>query len=332
MWRIGVIGAGYISDMHLRGWSLQHNVKIAALCDLNSKALYEKALQFNIDEEHCYTDVDRMLANEDLDIIDITAGPAAHLPLVRKAAAAGKHILCQKPFAPDLEQAQEMVSLARKAGVKLMVTENWRWLSVFRNVKTVLDAGLLGNIYFVKYNTLHYFTPMLVPGKPIKQPYFRDMPRLLMYEMGTHWFDVWRYLFGEPQRLYAELRSVSPYVIGDDVGTVLIGHDRFHGLMDMSWASRRGKGSELMFIEADRNALKVLGNGSLLLIDETGEKPIEGQYSYRYEDSFRMLQTHFLECLESGGAFETNGEDNLKSLRLALSVYDSAADHQAIQF
>lgn len=327
IWKVGMIGAGYISHMHLQAWNKQPKATLAALCDLDRTKLEEKANRYGLAEHQLYTDADRMLKEADIDIVDITTPPDTHLELVRKAAAAGKHILCQKPFAPDLAQAEEMVAIAKEAGVRLMVTENWRWLPAIQRVKQILDSGTLGQIYYAKYASSSYFTPIMTPGKPLSQPYFRDMPRLLMYEMGTHWFDVWRFLFGEPERIYAEIRRASPYVVGDDVGTVLIGHHRFHGLMEMSWASRRGKSSlkqEMFYIETDRNSLLVMGDGTAKLLDESGETELNGPQRGEYNDTFVRLQQHFLDGLETGSDFQTSAEDNLRTLKLVFAAYESA--------
>ena len=334
MWKVGLVGAGYISGQHLEAWSKHENAKVAALCDLDEHKLNERGEQFGIPQSARYTDVDEMLASADIEIVDITTPPSSHLMLVRKASAAKKHILCQKPLAPTYEEAEEMVQTARAAGVRFMVTENWRWLAQMQNLKSVMQSGKVGKPFYAKYSTQHYFTPKISPDKQIAQPYFREMPKLVMYEMGTHWFDVWRFLFGEPNRLTAEMQTISPYIKGEDVGTVLIGHDDFHGVMEKSWASRRSFGkphTEHFFIETDRNSLLVFGDGTVKLLDENGETVLNGPLGRDYGESFRRLQAHFLECLETGEEFQTSGEDNLKTLRLVFAAYESAEKGETIR-
>jgi predicted dehydrogenase len=334
MWEIGIIGTGYISETHLKAWAQHPNAAVTAMCDLNEQKLHERARNFGIPQNKLFTDIDQMLESEDIDIVDIITGPESHLGLVRKAAGAGKQILCQKPFAPSLDEAQAAVQAAKDAGVRLMVTENWRWQSQMQNVKKILDSGILGTIFYAKYVNLNYFTPRLTPEKEMRQPYFRDMPRLLMYEMGTHWFDVWRFLFGEPKRLYTELRRVSPYIKGDDVGTVFLGHDGFHGIMEMSWASRRvfsQAKQEQFLIETDRNSLIVYGDGTAKLLEDNKETLLNGPLEHDYIGSFHNLQSHFLHCLETGEPFQTSGEDNIKTLRLVFAAYESSRSHEVIK-
>ncbi|MBT2757846.1 Gfo/Idh/MocA family oxidoreductase [Mesobacillus foraminis] len=327
-------GTGYFSEMHLTAWREQKNAKVVSMCDLNYEKLVGRARQFGIPEQHLYTSPEEMLEKEQIDIIDIITGPESHPSLVKLAANAKKHMLCQKPFAVSQEKAEEMVGIAKNAGVRLMVTENWRWYPHLQYLKGIIDSDIVGNINFVKYLNNFYFTP-LMNSKDIKQPYFKNMPKLLTYEMGTHWFDVWRFLFGEPNRLYAELKKVSPYIVGDDLGTVLIGHDDFHGIMEMSWASRRNLTTpkqEQLLIETDRNSIIIYENGLTKLIDQRGETILYNQIIKNSKlESFISLQRHFLSCLESGEEFQTSGADNLKTLRLVFSAYESSANKEVIR-
>jgi predicted dehydrogenase len=116
------------------------------------------------------------------------------------------------------------------------------------------------------------------------------MPQLLFYEMGVHWFDVWRFLFGMPQRVFAEMARVSPYIEGEDSGVVILGHEDFYGLMDMSWATRRELEQpmpeqvlpdhiEKLVVDGERGTLKLHEDGSIVIIQDGGnfrEQVLEG--------------------------------------------------------
>src|SRR5690606_8689178 len=101
----------------------------------------------------------------------------------------GKHIMCQKPFARTLEEAEEMIAVAHKANVRLMVTENWRWLTPYQIVKQVIDEGTLGKIQIARFSSSCYYTPRMSPDKNVPQRFLTDMPRLMFFETGVHWFD-----------------------------------------------------------------------------------------------------------------------------------------------
>lgn len=345
MWKVGLVGTGFWSENHLQAWSRIPNVRIAALCNRSRDKLLDKAAKYGVPEDQLYDSIDRMLVESDIDIVDIVTGADTHMDMVRKAAADGKHVMCQKPFAPSLAEAEEMVRIADEAGVRLMVTENWRWLQPFQAIKRVLDSGELGKVNVARYIHTDYYTPRMAPGVELPQPFFRDMPNLLFYEMGVHWFDTWRYLFGMPKRLYAETTKVSPYIVGEDSGIVVLGYEDFYGFLDMSWATRqqldRPLGDQVgpvhleqLVIDGQNGTLKLYTDGKITVLSRDGqtERTIAATTYLDHEESHFRLQSHFVACLESGEEFQTSGHDNVQTLRLAFGVYESAEQHRPIVF
>lgn len=344
MLKIGVIGLGYWSDKHLKAWARIEGVQISALCDLDKDKLAQKAEQYGVSQEHLYTDLDEMLAKADLDVVDIITAPNTHLPFVRKIAAAGKHIMCQKPFAATMEEAREIVETAAKANVRLMVTENWRWLQPFQEIKKLLDAGAVGRFNVIRYIHTDFYSPRFAPENELPQPFFRDMPKLLFYEMGVHWYDTWRFLFGDPDRLYAETKRVSRHIVGEDTGVITLGYSDYIGLMDMGWATRQNLPAPLeervlpnhleqLIVEGDQATLKLYSNGALAIVDNDGvEKVLSENNGLDFEESHFRLQSHFIDCLRTGDEFQTSGEDNLKTLELVFATYNSAEQHEVIHF
>lgn len=344
MWKIGLVGTGYWSENHLRAWKRIPGVEISALCNRSTAKLEDKGERFGVPARHRYTDLETMLNCADIDIVDIVTGPETHLPFVAMAARAGKHIMCQKPFAPTIEEARQIVHIAAEHNVRLMVTENWRWLQPNQTIKRWLTGRQLGALHTVRYTHTDYYTPRMAPGVPLPQAFFRDMPNLLFYEMGAHWFDTMRFLFGEPRRLYAEMLRVSPHIRGEDSGVVTLGYEGFYAVMDMSWATRRElpgrlpaqvlpEHREQMAIEGERGSLKLYMNGRISFIDANGlETTVEERTELDHAESHYRLQSHFIECLDSGSPFQTSGEHNVKTLELIFSAYRSAQTHQAIHF
>ena len=345
MWKVGLVGTGYWSVHHLNAWKQIEGVQVTALCNRSREKLERRAKEFDIPDSALYASLEEMCAREDIDIVDIVTGPETHLAFVETAAKAGKHIMCQKPFAATLDVAKAMVRIAEERGVRLMVTENWRWLQPNQIIKKAIDDGLLGRLYNARYVHTDYYTPRMAPGVELPQPFFREMPRLLFYEMGAHWFDTVRFLFGEPKRLYAELQRVSPHIAGEDSGVVTLGYDdNFFAVLDMSWATRReleGKPPEQvgpmhreqMTIEGEKGTIKLYMNGRVSFIDAAGvESTLEAHTELDHAESHCRLQGHFIDCLNRGAPFQTSGEDNLKTLELIFATYESAATHDVIRF
>ena len=344
MWKIGVVGAGYWSEKHIKAWQRIPDVQIHGLCDPDTDKLHAKAGAYNIPADKLYSTLDEMLDAADLDVIDIITAPDTHPELVGRAAQAGKHIMCQKPFARSIEEARDMVEAAQAAKVRLMVTENWRWLQPIQRIKQMLEEGAAGHLNVIRYIHSDYYSPRFAPENELPQPFFREMPKMLFYEMGVHWYDTWRFLFGDPKRLYAETRRVSPYITGEDAGLVTLGYEDYMGLMDMSWATRHNlqgpltmpvlpNHQEQLIIEGDKATVKLYNNGTISVIDNSGiETSISDNNFLDFEESHYRLQSHFIHCLNTGQTFQTGGEDNLKTLELVFATYRSATEHRVIHF
>ena len=349
-WKIGLVGAGYWSENHLSAWQRSEDrAQVVGLCDLDGERAASRGRQFGIPTDRCFTSLEAMLAKGGIDAVDIVTRPESHVDLVCRAAQSGLPILCQKPFAPDAAAGDAIIAAAQKASARLMVTENWRWMAPIQALHAALQAGETGRIQAVRYRHKRFSTPRMGPDAALAQPYFRTMPRLLFYEMGVHWWDTWRFLFGMPTRLYAEFCHVSPHVAGEDVGIVVLVHENengsFIGHLDASWASREeinepgdldASFNEAMVIDGERATLRLtptgkMREGRLERVDAAGSVTVLRE-GLRYDtvESIHRLQTHFLDCLETGQPFQTSGDDNRETLRLTFAAYESADAHRAV--
>ena len=171
MWKIGIVGTGYWSEKHVKAWQFIADAEITGICDRHAATLNEKSDRFGIPQAFRYSDVATMLEEADLDVLDIITPPDTHLELVKLAAATGKHIMCQKPFARSMEEAEEMVQIAEDAGVRLMVTENWRWLEPFQLIKKLLEENTVGHLNTIRYIHTDYYSPRFAPEQTLPQPF-----------------------------------------------------------------------------------------------------------------------------------------------------------------
>ena len=107
--RIALVGCGPVSERHLLSWKNIPRVEVVALCDRHEDNLKQRSSEFGI--KRTFKDFKKLLEEVDCDIVDIATRPYSHQELVFGSAQAGKHILCQKPFAPTLREAQEMIGV-----------------------------------------------------------------------------------------------------------------------------------------------------------------------------------------------------------------------------
>jgi predicted dehydrogenase len=326
-----VIGAGYFSRFQCEAWTRIPEVNITAVCDLVESKAREIASAYGI--PRWYTDWRDMVAAEKPDFADIVTPPDTHEAMCRELSERRVHIVCQKPLAPDLQAGRRIVERAEAVGVRFMVHENFRWQPWYRAIKRVQQSGEIGEF------THLYFRMRMGDGWGERayldrQPFFREYPRLLIYETGVHFVDTFRYLLGEVVEVFANLRQLNPVIRGEDTGQVFF---RFASGATAIWDANRYNEAESPTPRYTFGELRIDGMGGHLAMD-TGSniriKPL-GQPGRDLEypranvnfagDCVYALQRHFVDCILSGEEFESPGPDYLKTMRVSEAIYESAS-------
>jgi predicted dehydrogenase len=330
------IGAGYFSHYQYEAWSRIPAVTIAALYNRTPSRGREVQQKFGIPKY--YADYREMIVAEQPDFVDVITPPETHLEMCTFAANEGVNIICQKPLAPDYREARRIVEAARERGVRFMVHENWRWQPWYREIKKLLDADELGDVFSI------YFRMRTGDGwgedaYAARQPFFRDYPRLLIYETGCHFLDTFRFLLGEIETVYARLQRLNPIIKGEDSAqvvltftcgaTAILDGNRYN---ENEAADPRYTFGE-MRIDASKGHLELGYDGSIT-IKSLGKPSYRHDYTHKRRgfagDCVYALQRHFVDCLLSGEKFESTGEDYLRTARAVEACYESAATGQPV--
>jgi len=143
MIRIGLVGCGVISVAHLNAYKMIPEVEVTAVCDVVESLAVHTAKEYVI--QSYYKSLDEMLKREDIDVIDVCVPTAFHKDVSVKALEAGKHVICEKPIAATLDQADEMIDAAKASGRLLLVGHSNRFLPTVREVVRLLESGELGS-------------------------------------------------------------------------------------------------------------------------------------------------------------------------------------------
>lgn len=191
--RIAMVGAGYFAQFQLEGWR-DAGTSVSALCDLDPTKAMALAERFHIGA--CFDDLTQMLDQVQPELLDVVLPPAAQAPVVLAVLARGIPTICQKPFGTDLAQAEAMTEAAERAGVPLVVHENFRFTPWFQECRRLIDAGHFGRLHSISFR--------LRPGDgqgpaayPDRQPCFQTMPQLLAQgAVGKRIVEFARVLFG----------------------------------------------------------------------------------------------------------------------------------------
>ena len=331
------IGAGYFAGFQYRAWYRMPELEITALC--NRDVEKARPIMSECGIERHYTDYREMLEQEKPDFVDIITPPETHLEMCKDAADLGIHIICQKPLAPTLAEAEEIVSYCRKKNVRFMVHENWRFQPWYREIKKLIENNAIGHVHTLNFRSRMgdgWGENAYIP----RQPYFRTYPRFLIYENGIHFIDTYRYLAGEIEEVYAVLRQLNPVIKGEDCAQLILKFAKGQvGLWDANrynepnYPSPRYTFGE-MLVEGIGGTIRLYGDGKITQ-QLLGEPEREHIYAHSDEefagDCVYACQRHFVDRLMDGSAFETNGEDYLKSLRVQEAVYRSAGEGQVVK-
>lgn len=150
MIRIGSIGLGGISSgVHIPGIRKSKDLELVALCDINEERLKERAAQYGILLDHCFTDYKDLIDCPDVDAVDISTPNNVHGEIAEYAAKAGKPYDLEKPITLNKEEAKSLYDVTKDAGVKSMICFSYRYKASARYARSLIKSGRLGRIYHV---------------------------------------------------------------------------------------------------------------------------------------------------------------------------------------
>lgn len=332
--KVVMIGAGYFAQFHAEGWRRIPDADLAAVGDPAPGKACAFADKWGI--PRAYESVDEMIDREQPQFADITTRPETHLELTKHAAQRGLHVICQKPMAPSWEECVAMVEACEAAKVRLLIHENWRWQPWYRESKRLLLDGALGQLFQIAFQ---WRTGDGRGPEPYTvQPYFRQMPRLLVYETLVHTLDTFRYLAGELRSVYCVNRRVNPVLVGEDQSLIQLQFvSGLPGLIDanrISGSVPAGVAMGTMLLEGDRAKLRMSDDGRLWLTEYgQAERPHEFPIpAVGYKgDSVRATQAHLLDALRAGRPSESAGRDYLKTVEAVFACYRSAEAGQVVE-
>lgn len=337
--RVAVAGAGYFARFHLEAWqrlAAEGRVELVALAEPD-RARRDEALA-NYAIARGFEDASDMLDSARPDLFDIATPPATHEPLLALAAARGIDCISQKPLAPSLAEAVRMVETAERAGIRLIVHENFRWMPWHAEMRRCIDDGRLG--------TPHSIAVRMRPGDGQgprayldRQPYFQAMPRFLVHETAIHFIDTFRYLLGEVSAVTARLQRRNPVIAGEDGGTIALEFaSGASGLIDANRLNDHPAANPRLtmgeqWLEGSGGVLRLDGDARLFWKPH-GHPEQAHDYTrdtHRFGgDCVYRQQLHIVTTLASGGTPVNRARDYLRNLEIEEAVYRSHAERRTV--
>ncbi len=326
--RVALVGAGYFGQFHYDAWSRMEDCEIVALAA--PEGADETAERFGV--PRIYSNAADMVADCKPDLVDIVSPPTTHLDVLGVVAPSVRWIICQKPFCRDPEEARRTVDMVANHGSRIVVHENFRFQPWYREIKSLLQGGAIGDPYQVTFR--------LRPGDGqgpdaylARQPYFQKMDRLLVHETAIHWIDTFRFLLGEVASVSADLVRLNPAIAGEDSGIIQFqfasgARALFDGnrLADHAAQNRRLTMGE-MEIEGPAGTLRLSGDGDITLRSH-GENDWRA-HSYHWTDHnfggdcVYLTNRASLAAFRTGSPAETEAKVYLRNLDIEAAVYES---------
>jgi predicted dehydrogenase len=321
--RIGLIGAGWVTQYHLQAWQkLAGKAQVVAIADPSADNVAARADAFGIAQR--FASAQEMLAGCDLDAVDIAAPRAVHAELVRMVAERGLPVICQKPLAPTLAEAEALAhDVAGRT--RLMVHENWRFRNYYRDAAGWIRDGRIGQITAARLTLVTSGTILDSNGQYpalVRQPFMRGETRMLVAEVLVHHLDTLRMLLGHLDVTAATLTQTCTEIAGEDGAVIQMQSQDGAGVSLFATFAAYGAPPS----QSDR--LEILGKAGAIRLEGSELQLFGAQGETRsydlaasYQGSYDATIAHFVDALHSGAPFETSPEDNLQTLRLVEDCY-----------
>jgi len=257
---VGVIGYGFMGRVHSNAyhqirrafWPLSPDVRLVAIAGRSQPAVAAAAARFGFARYE--TDWHRLIADPEIDVIDICAWHDVHAPAALEALGAGKHVLCEKPMALTVDDARAMRNLAVEAGRTHRVAFNYRFAPAVIMARRLAADGSLGQINHVR---ISYLQGSLANAE---KPYpWDDRTTGVLPNLGSHAIDLARYLVGEPRSVFGFVRNVHPVrplrgeprrVVPTTADDLVVASIEFEngalGTLEVSWVAA-GRKNQLTF-------------------------------------------------------------------------------------
>lgn len=349
--KVGIIGAGSISEMHFTSYNSNDEVEIHAVCDLNEQRARGKAEQYGV--QKYVTNYQDLLADPEIDAVSICTWNNSHAEIAIAALRADKHVLVEKPLCKTVEEAHAIERAVEESdGKTLQVGFVRRFGTNTEVLKKFIDAGDLGDIYFAKASCLR------VLGNP--GGWFADKERSgggPLIDLGVHLIDLCWYLMGKPKvksisgNTYNKLgnrsniENKSFYQAADydpekntveDLANAIIRFENGASLMvDVSFTLHAKKESINVNVFGDKGGAEI--EPELQIFTERNDTilnatPQIDALSFDFNKGFQKEINHFVSCVKGEQKTISPVQDGVEVMKMLTGVYESGAKGAEVRF
>jgi len=319
---VAVIGIGSMGKMHARVYSEIEQAKLVAVCDID-----EKTGQYIAAQYHCkyYKDYKEMLKNEQLDAISLVVPTKFHHSIAKDIINAKVNILIEKPIAATVDEAKDIINLAKKNEIKLMIGHIERFNPAVQELKRLIAAGELGEISSISAKRVGLF-PLRIKDANV------------VIDAGVHDIDIFNYLLdSKPTKISSNVAKAVASHEKEDYANIFVQYGKINAFLEVNWITpvkiRRlsvtgTKGyAELDYMEQTLVLYKNQENlfekyaqmGALTYADYGVENIVsEVKVGILKKEPLKLELSHFLNCVINNKKPLVSGEEGLLALSIAL--------------
>lgn len=332
--RVALVGAGGIAVSH-------HKAYVAAGADVVAIAEPFEATRLTREQAwgvRGYASLEELLSAEDIEAVSVCTPNAYHFEATVTAARAGKHVLCEKPLSMSLDQCEEMIRVARKAGVVLQTGHHLRSNVLVEKARELIQSGAIGRVSFIRLRQAHDWGG----SKTVRASFglLQNSGGGTLLDNGCHMMDLARNLGGDVKNLFARTGTLGAWettVEVEDTSVVTL-EMQSGALVSVENAWTASGWEEGFWVYGTHGALECtnrLGPRALRHVyrsspGTTWDKLDETIYRFADEGGHSRAAVNFIRSIREGTRVVCTGEDGLEAVRLVLTSYESARKNRPI--
>ena len=326
--RVGIVGAGFMGTTHAAGWA-ETDAEIVGFAAETATEAEPLALAYGA---RVFPELQALI--DAVDVVDVCTPTHLHHPIVLQAAAAGKHIICEKPLARHVAEAQEMVRACREAGVQLLVAHVVRFFPEYALAQAQVAGGAIG-----RPGVLRLMRGSYRPKKPVGN-WFLDEAKSggILMDLMIHDFDYARWIAGEVESVFARRVTATHPDAPVDYGLAILRH--------RSGALTHVAGAWAYPPPTFRTGLEIAGDRGLIQFDSDMTAPITNLLrrdggadapdvalppSPTSESPYTTQIKEFYNALQGDGPSRVTAEDGLAAVQIAIAAMESVTSGKAVR-
>ncbi len=327
--RVAIVGCGWAGRQHALAWAQVPDAQLVSVCDVVGERAEALAADLSAATRRvtACSRYEEVFSLGEVDAVSICLPHHLHAPATVAAARAGKHVLCEKPIATSLEEADMMIGAARDAGVTLMVAENVRFDPTYMRVRELVVDGKIGEPFLLRLFRDHEMHDYLR-----ERPWFLSAAQSgggIWLSGGIHDVETLRMLAGDVESVVAiKARKALPEMESEDTAAaILVFRSGALGVVTESFSTITAPSHRLpLVVNGPRGTIQAHSrSGVVELYEGRGSKP--SRMIVETKNTFLEEIKHFVDCVKTGREPLTSGESQKEALRVVLAGFRSMQEN-----